>query len=110
MAQQTEFLNARPNLNVSNIEVSVAFYRDLLGFQAEAMMGEPPSFALLRRGGAQRSGCYIYVRGVEAIHDVFKAAGATFTFPLTVQPWGLRDFVVQDPDGHGIAIGEWVGG
>ena len=119
MGTQIEFLNTRPNLNVRNIEASAAFYRDLLGFTVEAQMGDPPSFALLRRGGAeialnrdaqpQAAGCYIYVRGVEALHNQLQAAGANITYPLTTEPWGLRNFVVQDPDGHGIAIGEWTG-
>ena len=38
--------SARPNFYVKDIEASVAFYRDVLGFEAKAMMGEPPNFAL----------------------------------------------------------------
>ena len=39
-------LSARPNFNVRDIEASVAFYRDVLGFETKAMMGDPPNFAL----------------------------------------------------------------
>ncbi|MCH8007576.1 MAG: VOC family protein [Chloroflexi bacterium] len=36
-----DVLSARPNLLVRDIEASVAFYRDVLGFETKAMMGEP---------------------------------------------------------------------
>ena len=111
-----EILSARPNFYVKDIEASVAFYRDVLGFETKAMMGEPPNFALLQAGGAELaliqldtpavSGCYVYVTGVEALHDHCVARGVTVTYPLTLEPWGLLNFVVADPDGHQIAIGE----
>jgi uncharacterized glyoxalase superfamily protein PhnB len=88
----------------------------MLGFAADAVMGEPPNFALLRRDGAEialvqqdgatHSGCYIYVTGVEALRDLCVAAGARVVYPLTLEPWGLLNFVIEDPDGHQIAIGE----
>ena len=46
--------------------------------------------------------------GVDELHARCEAAGATFVSPLTTQPWGMRDFVVADPDGNRIAIGERV--
>jgi catechol 2,3-dioxygenase-like lactoylglutathione lyase family enzyme len=111
------FLGARPNFHVRDIDVTVAFYRDLLGFDVVATMGEPkPFFGLVMREGAeialaqnddpQPVGCYVYVTGVDALHDRLTAAGAKITNPLTTQPWGNRDFVIADPDGHQIAIGE----
>ena len=113
---EPRFLAARPNLLVRDIEVSVTFYRELLSFEAEATLGDPPNFALLKREGAEialvqhddprPSGCYIYVTGVEALHERLRAEGARVTYPLTKEPWGLVNFVVEDPDGHGIAIGE----
>ncbi|MCH8995204.1 MAG: VOC family protein [Chloroflexi bacterium] len=112
----TRFLAARPNLHVEDVERSVAFYRDLLGFDTKTLMGEPPSFALLVREGAEialvreenraPTGCYIYVTGVEALHEHCQASGVRITYPLTLEPWGLLNFVIEDPDGHQIAIGE----
>jgi len=109
-------LSARPNFNVRDIEASVAFYRDVLGFETKAMIGDPPNFALLTAGGGeialnkhddpQASGCFVYVTGVEALHDRCVEQGATVTYPLTLEPWGLLNFVIADPDGHQIAIGE----
>ena len=47
------FVNARPNLLVQDVSASVEFYTDTLGFEAVAMMGEPPFFALLVNEGAE---------------------------------------------------------
>ncbi len=109
-------VNARPNLAVADVERSVAFYRDVLGFEATAVMGEPPNFALLHGGGAELallqesdvkpSGCYVYVTGVEALLKHCEAQGVNVTYPLTLEPWGVLNFVIEDPDGHRIAIGE----
>ena len=113
-----QFLNARPNLLVASIERSVAWYKDVLGFEAVAIMGEPPSFALLMRDGAeialvqidepQPSGCYIYVTEVDALHDDVVAKGFVVAVPLETHPWNTRDFVIHDPDGHIVAVGERV--
>ncbi len=111
----TEFLNARPNFHVQDVAASIAFYRDVLGFSVTATMGEPMDFALLHNGGAeialgkadtvQPSGCYVYVHGVKELHARLEAAGHELP-PLRKWPWGNEDFVVYDPDGHMIAIGE----
>jgi len=111
------FLNARPNFQVTDVQRTAEWYRDLLGFEIVAMTGEPtPRFALVRHESAeialvhnevpQTTGCYIYVTEVDALYEQLSAAGAQVDIPITTQPWGNRDFVIHDPDGHHIAIGE----
>src|SRR5215471_2633266 len=97
----TKFLHARPNFHVKDVEATVSFYREHLGYSEIAKMGEPPFFALLMNGGAevalekadqvQPSGCYIYIEGVRELHERLAAAGLKPT-DLTQQPWGLLDF------------------
>ena len=106
LPEDVQLLNARPNLAVPDVERSVAFYRDVLGFEATAMMGEPPDFALLQENDVKPSGCYVYVTGVEALLKHCEAQGVKVTYPLTLEPWGMLNFVIEDPDGHRIAIGE----
>jgi len=47
------FVGARPNLLVQDVNASVEFYTDTLGFEAVAVMGDPPFFALLVNEGAE---------------------------------------------------------
>mgnify|MGYP005863699119 CR=1 FL=1 len=112
-----ELLTMRPNLAVRNVAVAAAFYRDVLGFRVTTTFDDG-SFALLHGGGAELAlvrddapspqGAYLYVRGVEALHARCEVAGAKVVYSLTDEPWGLRNFVVEDPDGHRIAIGERI--
>lgn len=110
-------LSMRPNLPVRDVPTAIAFYRDTLGFEVKAQFPDG-SFALLESGGAelalarhespQPQGAYLYVTGVEELLARCTSAGKTITYPLTREPWGLINFVVLDPDGHAIAIGERV--
>jgi predicted enzyme related to lactoylglutathione lyase len=113
------FLKSRTTLGVRSVPDSIEFYRSAVGFEVVHAMGDPPTFAMI---GADDAGlglgqveapavagfavCYFNVDGVEELHDRCVAAGATITAPLTRQPWGNYDFVIADPDGHQIALGE----
>jgi catechol 2,3-dioxygenase-like lactoylglutathione lyase family enzyme len=115
--REPELINFRPNLLVRDVTASVEFYRDVLGFEVRNAM-EDGSFCLLGKGLAEVAvvltesppveQAYLYVRGVEALHERCQLAEVDIARPLTDHPWGLRDFVVRDPDGHLIGIGERV--
>ena len=113
------FQRLQAALGVRDVPASIAFYADTLGFRVRAEMGEPVDFALLAKDAvtlalvkaaepavAAFACCYIYVNDVEAMHADCERAGATIVSPLTRHPWGNHDFVIRDPDGHRIAIGQ----
>ncbi len=70
------------------------------------LVNEGAEIALVQTDEPQASGCYIYMTGVDELHADLVSDGAEITNPLTTQPWGNRDFVIADPDGHQIALGE----
>jgi len=51
---------------------------------------------------------YIGVTGVDELHDQCAARGARIVTNLADHPWGLRDFVVEMPGGHRLALGERI--
>jgi len=117
-----ELLNIRANLEVRDVPASIEFYRRVLGLEPVVTMGEPPNFALLGTGSASMGlsecprpavagivACYVDVADVGSAFERCSAAGATVTMPLATHPWQMRDFVLQDPDGHQIAVGQRVG-
>lgn len=121
MAPQTTYRNVRPSIIVSNLNQSLEFYKEVLGFEAVTTMGEPPTFAiiqkdevsvtLLEHGNVYDVGdcgvnMYIDVTHVEELYRSCSDSGISISHPLTVHPWGMKDFVVVDPDGHQIALGE----
>lgn len=49
---------------------------------------------------------YFGVDDVEALYQEVKSQGATIDYELCDQPYGCREFGVQDLDGHAIAFGQ----
>ena len=115
-----------PVLLVSDIERSVAYFRDRLGFQCETY-GDPPTFASAARDessillalapDAERIvpnwkivdktwNAYIRVDDVDAFYAEVQERGAGIDYTIYDAPHGFREFGVQDPDGHDIAFGQ----
>ena len=116
MVSDPTFLAARPNLEVTNLDASIAFYETALGlplrFRADefdlAVLGVEGGceLALLQRDAPHAASCYLLVTAVDALHARCLEARALIATPLETHPWGTRDFVVADPDGNQLAIGE----
>ncbi len=112
------FQRLQAAIGVRDVARSIAFYAETLGFRVRAERGDPVDFALLERDAvalslvkakapavADFACCYVYVSDVDAVFGDCERAGATIATPLTRHPWGNKDFVLRDPDGHRIAIG-----
>ena len=123
------FADVTPNLVVSDLDRSLAFYRDVLGFtvvttvpdQASPGAGEPLVFAWMQRdtvnvflnseGAAKMktsagSGMLFITleaadvaSGVDALFAAVKDR-APVEMPLTDQFYGMREFTITDPDGY----------
>ena len=115
-----EFLSCRPNLEVDDLGPAVAFLRDVLGFEVEVDEAEM-GLALVRRdavglalvrsanpGVNSTTAVYIGVTGVDDLHEQCSASGVRIVTGLADHPWGLRDFVVEMPGGHRLALGERI--
>ena len=49
---------------------------------------------------------YFWVNDVDAWYKELKARGATIDYELCDQPYGCREFGIQDLDGYDIAFGQ----
>jgi lactoylglutathione lyase len=117
----------RIELFVRDLDISMSFYREALGFRV--VRSTPGAYAALAREGAiiglnlasglpadhpvsllpaERPG-----RGVEIVLVVRDAeesfaqalrSGRAIFAPLTIQPWGLTDFRIIDPDGYYVRV------
>ena len=124
------FKKLTPNLLVANVERSLAFYVDTLGFERGMTVPEesPYVFASVTGGaveiflndaaaavkeypafGGRPLGAtgtmYIEVDGVDALHDRLKPHAAV-VMPLTTQFYGMREFAIEDPDGYVITFAQ----
>jgi hypothetical protein len=48
------------------------------------------------------------VKDVEALYAEFIRRGAKIDYTLCIQPYGCREFGIQDLDGYDIAFGEVI--
>jgi catechol 2,3-dioxygenase-like lactoylglutathione lyase family enzyme len=97
---------------------SVAFYRGVLGREVHLDWDGPGGRGVLfrlgdglieieeARGGTDAAAVRpanvavaVEVDDVEAVHDTLARAGVPVAEPLTVRPWGHRNFAVDDPNG-----------
>ena len=107
---------------VSDLQVSAAFYRDVLGFTVETisdpgwlffkcgpctiMAGECPDAIPAAQLGDHSYFAYLHLDGdIDTYHASVLAAGAQFCKPLRSEPWGMREFGVVTVDGHRIMFG-----
>ena len=93
-------------------------------------MGEPAVFYILHRDGCRLMlrqaedpahviplwtvsdklcSIYFWVSNVDALHAEFVQRGAKIDYGPCDQPYGCREFGIQDLDGHDIGFGEIMG-
>jgi predicted enzyme related to lactoylglutathione lyase len=112
---------ARPTLGVRDVPTSAAFYKEVLQFDLDVIQDEPAAFALLRNGAARIAltesmdpavadfaAVYIETSDVRAVYKRCRDHDVEIAVDIEAHPWGTIDFVVVDPDGHRIAVGEVV--
>jgi lactoylglutathione lyase len=117
-------MSLRMELFVSDLDRSIAFYRDVLGFE---LARRDPGYASIRHGEVQlglgpiaklpeSGGHFTQERlaanrgmGVEIVLEVddiqhvlehVQAMAYPVFEPLQERPWGLVDFRIVDPDGY----------
>ncbi len=113
-----DVLSSRVLVRPSDPERSRRFYRDVLGLAVVREFGprEDPGLVFAVGGGqlevsgrgADRptpaTAVWLQVRDVAAEHARLVAAGATVLRAPRVEPWGLVEMWVEDPDGLRIAL------
>src|SRR6266850_6848428 len=132
-----QFKKLTPNLLVANVERSLAFYVETLGFargmtvpdaspfvfaavtsgdveiffnDAATAVKEYPAFAGRPLGATGT--LFIELEGsgtIDAFHDRIKPQ-VTTTMPLVTQFYGMREFAIADPDGYVITFAQRVEG
>ena len=127
MAQSPKLIGSAPVLLVADVVKAANYYRDQLGFTYERFWGEPPCFCMVKRDGfivmlAQAPAdarlvphwevvdkmwnAYFWCDDVEALHAEFVRRGARIDYGLGIKPYGIKEFGIQDLDGHDIAFGQ----
>jgi uncharacterized glyoxalase superfamily protein PhnB len=117
-----------PYFIVDDVVATANYYRDKLGFKYERFWGEPPGFCMVYRNGVvimlsqfeqtglarpnsrvdpERSAwdAYLWVDDADALIAEFRAQGVTIARDICEQPYGNRDFDVEDCNGYRLCFG-----
>jgi catechol 2,3-dioxygenase-like lactoylglutathione lyase family enzyme len=107
-----EILSSRILLRPADLGRSRQFYRDVLGLAVYREFGpadDPSVVFFLGQGFLEVSGhgsgpsgasvmIWLQVRDVQAEHSRLAAAGVRVLREPTVEPWGLTEMWIEDPD------------
>jgi catechol 2,3-dioxygenase-like lactoylglutathione lyase family enzyme len=125
MSARSRVLATSPLLVVSDLQRSVDFYAEKLGFGDPAIHGKPPSFAMLNRdgfelmlslqekpGGVRANGpggtwdVYMRVLNLAAEIEALTAAGVHLDKGPVDTFYEMREIEILDPDGHRWCLGQ----
>ena len=115
------FVHLTPRLPVADLQRTIAFYRDVLGFTADLIWpDDAPKFAVLVRDEVEmaffvldehRTGTigyaevYIEVTDAAALHAQLKDQ-VTIEWGPDVYLYGRREFAIRDPDSYLVIFSE----
>ena len=112
-----ELHGMQPVLAVLDVNETVAFYRDKLGFHVDFVHGDPPAharvcadptyssptvhirFEPLEPGVSPNPSVYLFLHvgtGLDRLFGLYQDRGVEIVQEPKDQPWGLRQFVIRD--------------
>lgn len=108
-------------LAVADFEAAVAYFKDKLGFSEHnrvggwsflrlgefwLMVGDCQGEVPARDTGNHSWFAYVNCEGIDDLHQQYVERKVLIVEPIGDKPWGLREFVVETPEGHRIKFGQ----
>jgi uncharacterized glyoxalase superfamily protein PhnB len=113
-----------PVFFTTDMDGTLAYYKDKLGFDCVGTWGDPPIYAIVARDERaihfrcaeaptanpdkyedELLDAYLAVEDADALHAEYAAKGVEFARELDDTPWQSREFVVKDCDGRLLVFG-----
>lgn len=109
------FKGVIPVLPAADVDATLAFYRDTLGFSVEGrheddrgevvfgsvLCGRANFYFAKTAGTIAPIRCFVFVDDdVDALCQVIASRGAAIVEPPADKPWGYRQFTLRDVNGH----------
>lgn len=117
-----------PYFVVDDVVATANYYRDKLGFAYDRFWNEPPSFCMVYRNGivimlarlehpgvmhpnrlvdpeGEAWDAYVWVDDADALYAEFKSKDVRIAREICDQPYGCRDFDVEDFNGYRLCFG-----
>lgn len=124
-----KLIASAPILLVKDVIAAAAYWRDAVGFVHDRLWGDPPDFCIAKRDGLQIMlaqvdpshqitpywkirdkmwNAYFWVDDADALHTELQSRGAIIDYTPCTQPYGIREFGIQDLEGHDIGFGQSI--
>ena len=113
-----------PLFLTTDMDRTLAYYKDKLGFACVGTWGDPPIYAIVARDERaihfhcaeppaanpdkyedELLDAYLSVEDADVLHAEYTAKGVEFARELANTPWNTREFVAKDCDGRLLAFG-----
>ena len=106
-----------PQLRVRDVRAAQEYYRNVLGFQIAWLWQN--DYGAVIRGNIQiyftkvddpgpGVCCCLDFDDADAIYEEFRSKGARIASEIETKPWGMREFTIEDPNGHLFRVGHGV--
>jgi catechol 2,3-dioxygenase-like lactoylglutathione lyase family enzyme len=115
---ETEWLFVTPELPVADVRATQAYYRDVLGFRiawvyeesyGAVYNGRTEVFLRRESGPIERACVFVRVEDADRVLATYRERGAKIVEEIASQPWGMREFTVEENNGHRFRIGHSCG-
>ncbi|HEY8994121.1 MAG TPA: VOC family protein [Lacunisphaera sp.] len=107
-----------PVFQVADLDAALRHYKEVLGFSEDFRVGDyagvklgQVSLHLSKHGTGEYakpvggSIAYVFCDDIDGYFDKVKQKGATIKYPPNDAPYGMREFMLADLDGHHLAFG-----
>jgi uncharacterized glyoxalase superfamily protein PhnB len=127
---EKQIVGGAPIFLVEDVNHTVRYYEERLGFCTEFLHGEPATYGTVESGtfslhfalsvpGAGRSNrsensplandVYVFVKDADALHAELVERGAEVLNQPQTWPYQMREFSVRDCNGYHLCFGQFVG-
>jgi uncharacterized glyoxalase superfamily protein PhnB len=118
------FSSAVPVIATYDVLGTIRYFEQTLGFKQQWIWGDPPVYAGIRAGGALlyvthdpdlastikerrlSPDIFLWVNDIDSVYAHHRASHADITEELTSRPWGVRQYVVREPNGYLLKVAE----
>jgi len=114
----TDWHFVTPQLPVADVRETQAYYRDMLGFKIAwiwreeygAVYNGTTEIFFVREEGEIFPACsFVRVENADVVLAAYRARGVKIVEEIASHPYGMREFAIEDNNGHRFRIGHSSG-
>lgn len=113
-SDRTDWQFVTPQLPVADVRASQAYYRDMLGFKiawiwqqeyGAVYNGTTEIFFVRAEGKIEPSCSFVRVENADEVLAIYRERGVKIIEEIASHPYGMREFSIEDNNGHRFRIG-----